>query len=383
MGTLTVIGVALAAALWCLLRILSPILQRLGDRVAAWLLPDGQSATFRLAIGLAVLARLVSPSTILFLLVREGRSLVPTLIFYRSPNTWKGPEAVVGELREDFASGRTVEDPVHFVWPLLPIAAAARLRNAGQLLVGAAVKLVWLPLTLAGPVIGGLIRGRLAVIGLCSLSLAGFTGVAMLGALGVFLVGFGLNVGSRGQFGGVGRFAAYTWLSPVAAALALAALCSSLALYPLAELGLHGTYVVVALAGTMLAYFVTGLVRQNAIDALVDLILWKPGSTTKRHRLRVTRLHLAGELAAKVIETAGLYGIAAFAGFSAFEIGPPVVWVTAGLVATIALCYSWASGQVALILRPPACIGDDVPGRGTDMLAGRALPTPYSPMPPR
>ena len=87
------LGLALAATLWCALRILGAVIQRLGDRIAAWLFPDKQPFTFRLAIGIAILARTVSPSKILFLLVKNGHGIGPFLSLLSLSEYLYGPRS--------------------------------------------------------------------------------------------------------------------------------------------------------------------------------------------------------------------------------------------------------------------------------------------------
>ena len=118
--------------------------------------------------------------------------------------------------------------------------------------------------------------------------------------------------------------------------------------------------VVIGLASSILAYFIASFVRRYSIDTMVASILYKPDRTTRRHRLRVTRLQHLNELLSEIAQAAGVFGIPTFALFGDFRVGAPVVWIGAGFATAAAFSYPQISRRVASIARPPVCLGDDV-----------------------
>lgn len=353
MGTLALIALAIGVVgLLLLRRTLNAVGQRLGDRIAAWLLPENQAFTFRLAAGIAVLSHWLAPRTILFAYLDRHVS------FYRSPNRWKGPEAAAGELLDGLASGQTVRKPVRFVWPLLRIAIRTRLRNAFVLLTGGLVRLLWLPWYLTSPFLRGVAQGWLAFVALCCLSLAGMTEAAIRGSAILLAVGACLSLVSLLAGNTSDHLATARWVNPSIAAIAFSAGWNLSGTPSLTAPGSTSTLVTLGLVGAMLTYFLLELFRSNVVDAFVDAILTQPEPGNRRRQLWVTRLQLLTDIVTKGVEAVGIFGVSAFAVCAALSIGPPAVWIATGLAIAALASREEISVRAAWIHRPPACIGD-------------------------
>ena len=119
-AALATLGALLLIPIWL------AVVKRIADRTAAWLLPEGQPWSFRVAWALVHLARLLAPS-------RQFRwhgwtSSGPN----RSTSTldWSGGDEVASHLDEDLRAARRMGAPVRVVLPFVVEAVGLRLSNA-------------------------------------------------------------------------------------------------------------------------------------------------------------------------------------------------------------------------------------------------------------
>jgi hypothetical protein len=123
---------------WFIVALLRALGNRIVDRVASWILPDGQPVTFRLAHLMTAVASFLAPSISKSLVA--SIPFVPRVVFRdfaygeiayltRTDTDWFAPDAARAELDASVESGRPYQDPVRFVFPLLLIALDLRLRN--------------------------------------------------------------------------------------------------------------------------------------------------------------------------------------------------------------------------------------------------------------
>lgn len=104
---------------WLSLALLREIGNRLVERAASWILPEGQVLGFRLAHSFARIARRIAPV--------NRRSYVD---LQEAPFNWDAPAAALGELDAALREGHRSPDPVRLTWPLPWIALGVRLENA-------------------------------------------------------------------------------------------------------------------------------------------------------------------------------------------------------------------------------------------------------------
>jgi hypothetical protein len=115
---------AAIAALSLVLAIARRTVERLGDRIAAWLLPDAQQWTFRLAFAVVSLAEWIAPRP---LPRYEGPPTDKGPILPVFPRDWHAPAAAREELIADLREGCAVNSPLRMTAPLLRQAAALRI----------------------------------------------------------------------------------------------------------------------------------------------------------------------------------------------------------------------------------------------------------------
>lgn len=101
---------------------------RLAERVAVWLLPESQPATFRAAFLIAALAaRLAPPIVVCEPWEPPDNADGSARLSYRLRRThWPDAIAAIAELEADLQSSRHVTRPISFVLPVLRGAAELR-----------------------------------------------------------------------------------------------------------------------------------------------------------------------------------------------------------------------------------------------------------------
>lgn len=100
-------------------------LKRLGERAAAWALPDGQALSFRVAWLLVRLTELMAPKV-----RKHWRGMTPSGPDYQqSPSRWSAPEEARADLEANLDAEERVAAPVRLVLPLFAEALRMRASN--------------------------------------------------------------------------------------------------------------------------------------------------------------------------------------------------------------------------------------------------------------
>jgi hypothetical protein len=137
MSTLELAGLlTVAGGIWLFAGVAVQVRARLAERATDWLLPDRQPWTFRIAVAIAALARVICPKryTSFSLTISDmveamtrARSkkewlsaLVRRSVAANTRETsWPGPDEAISELIADLRAGERVLDPVRMTSPLL------------------------------------------------------------------------------------------------------------------------------------------------------------------------------------------------------------------------------------------------------------------------
>lgn len=131
---LAVIAMVLVGALgaWLAVQIGRAVGRRIGDRVAAWLLPDGQPWTYRLALGITIAAGWLEPKTLLRCREYESRRPIERFFQYRlerRPSTWTGAHAARAELEWALQMDTSRQRPVKLAVSVLRVAILLNAQN--------------------------------------------------------------------------------------------------------------------------------------------------------------------------------------------------------------------------------------------------------------
>ncbi len=112
------------------LAVLKAITRRLAERVAIWVLPDGQRVSYRLAWALVRIARRLAPRCI-----RRWRGMTSSGPDYQvTPFEWTAPDEALADLGQGLKLQEAVPEPVRLVLPLLAEAVRLRAVNARHVL---------------------------------------------------------------------------------------------------------------------------------------------------------------------------------------------------------------------------------------------------------
>lgn len=112
------------------LAVLKAITGRLAERVAIWVLPDGQRVSYRLAWALVGTGRLLAPTYI-----RRWRGMTSSGPDYHvNPHEWTAPDEALADLERGLKLQEAVPEPVRLVLPLLAEAVRLRAINARHVL---------------------------------------------------------------------------------------------------------------------------------------------------------------------------------------------------------------------------------------------------------
>lgn len=120
-----------AIAGWLAIGLLTEVRKRAGERLAAWLLPESQTCTFRIALAILKTAELIAPNRRVVYRRPEPMDLW-SISWAQTGAVWWAADAALRELEEDLAAEERVFDPVRLVWPLMAEAVAARFANWAQ-----------------------------------------------------------------------------------------------------------------------------------------------------------------------------------------------------------------------------------------------------------
>jgi hypothetical protein len=133
-----VAALPVAIMLWLLVALARELGQRIVERAAAWILPDTQAITFRVAWLIASAARAIAPSGRkvysrtpggFIHLMREIWASNGSIDLEFTGWWWVDPEAALAELEADLSAGTRYAQPVRLTAPLLVIAVRMRLAN--------------------------------------------------------------------------------------------------------------------------------------------------------------------------------------------------------------------------------------------------------------
>jgi hypothetical protein len=121
-----------ALAAWLAVHIGRAVGRRIGDRVAAWLLPDGQPWTYRLALGITIAAGWLEPKKLLRCREREPRRPLERFFQYRleqRASTWTGAHAARAKLEWALRMDISRQRPVKLAVSVLRVAILLNAQN--------------------------------------------------------------------------------------------------------------------------------------------------------------------------------------------------------------------------------------------------------------
>lgn len=102
------------------------------ERFAAWLLPESQPCTLRVALGIIRVAQLIAPASVVRRRAPQTSWRRPMFGLDRFNREWWVADAARREFEADLAADRRVLDPVRLVWPLVTQAGRLRVANAHE-----------------------------------------------------------------------------------------------------------------------------------------------------------------------------------------------------------------------------------------------------------